>query len=111
MSDLMNSAGWLSIKEQIRTTMAVHTWKAVHLSKPERLTNKLNIMDNFKIVVPPPPRLQFTRSCYKWWAAEQWNKLDLDMRQENSISRFNKRIKRQVIDDRSQDPDVPEDPG
>ena len=99
--DLMQAAGWLSIKEQIMTTTTISTWKAVHLGKPPRLAHKLVIKEGMRLEIPPPILL-FTRSRYKWRAVDQWNSLELDLRQEPSISRFKRIIKTLVLQNRRQ---------
>ena len=96
----MKTAGWMTITEQIKITTAVHTWKAIHLGKPNRMHQKFQITPDLKCQVPPP-RLHFTQSCYRWRAANLWNTLEPDMRQEISISRFKKRIKMQVLEERN----------
>ena len=103
VKDLMIAAGWLSIMEQIRTTTAISIWKTVHLHKPARMMQKLVCNQDLTLSLPPP-RLISTRSCYKWRAVDLWNSLDPDLRNERSISRFKKRIKLQVLEERNQDP-------
>ena len=68
----MNSVDWLTIKEQIILSTAVMTWKLIHIRKPERLLQNVEITDDYKAVLQRP-RLQFTQECYKWRGLRELN--------------------------------------
>ena len=103
IAELMRLTGWLTIKEQIKLTTAVFTWKVVHLRIPKRLYDRMTLNDEYKIETREP-RLQFSTDCYRWRAAHQWNSMPLEIRMELSIARFKGQIRRMILGQRTWDP-------
>ena len=107
IGDLMEAAGLMSIKEQVKISTAVVTWKVVNLNKLRRLSEKMHITPDFKIETTVP-RLEFTKSCFRWRASEQWNEMEPELRQEQSLKAFKIQYRRKVLDDRCHDPPEPD---
>ena len=103
ISTLMKTVGWLNVKEQILSATMTQTWKIVKWSRPLRLRNKWTIGDNLQITTNGP-RLLFLRSCFRWRAPRQWNELPPSLRDDDSISRFKRRLRRHILDGRDRDP-------
>ena len=99
ISALMEAAGMLTIKEQIKIATGVMTWKIVHLAKPARLNDRMTVDADYKILIERP-RLMFSEECLRWRAATQWNGMRLEMRQETSLGKFKRQLRRQVLDER-----------
>ena len=104
--ELMTAADLLTVREQIKVSTAVQVWKIVHLSKPQRLRDRMPVVEDLKIELQRP-RLLLTRDCFRWRGTEIWNNLESEMRQEKSLSKFKKMMKRLVLDERQVDPLVP----
>ena len=105
---LMESTGWMTIREQIRAATALLTWKTINYSKPQRLKDRWQIDQELKIEINRP-RLQFAETCLRWRGPMEWNQLDAELRKDKSINCFKRRLKRQILDERDWDPgDVPE---
>ena len=103
INDLMTATGWLNIAEQIKVTTAVNTWKTIHYHKPLRLRDRYTWTEDHLIQIKRP-RLQFADTCLRWRAAQEWNQLPLDLREEPSIGAFKDRMRRLVLDGRNLDP-------
>ena len=102
-TQLMKSTGWLTVKEQVRVSTSVLTWKLLHLGKPARLAEGMQITPDWKIEIELP-RLQFSQTCLKWRAASQWNDLPQDLRELPTIAAFKRQVKRQILSERTWDP-------
>ena len=76
---LMKIVGWLSVKEQVKLATLVQTWRLVHMSKPQRIKDKLEVTEDFRLRTQGP-RLQFSRTCFRWRAVEEWNELQQEHR-------------------------------
>ena len=98
----MRTAGWMNVKELIRMSISVLTWKIVHMSKPDRLAQHVGVDNEWKIQTPEP-RLQFSRNCLRWRAGETWNNLPLECRQETSIAKLKKMTKLHILQERNWD--------
>ena len=92
----------MTVEEQVKIQTAVFTWKMVHGGKPARLLERMEVQDDYKILVDGP-RLQYLRA-YRWRATQQWNTYSQELRQEPSIAKFKNAIKRKVIQKRNWDP-------
>ena len=103
ISKLMKRAGWLTIKEQIKVANLVYTWKIVHLGKPSRPRERMNVTPEMKIDVQVP-RLQLSKECYRWRGSTLWNELPLYLRLERSIARFKRQVRTLVENQRTWDP-------
>ena len=103
--ELMKDTGWFTIVEQVKIATATFTWKLVHLKKPARLLQRMRILNDYKIEVVDP-RLQISQRAYRWRAGVEWNLLPQDMRQEQSLGCFKRKLKKLVLQDRNWDPGV-----
>ena len=101
VSELMEATGWLTIREQIRAATAIQTWKLVHFGTPARLQERMMIQEDLSIVVDTP-RLQFSRNCYRFRAAREWNDLPQYLKDLTLISGFKKQLKRYIRSQRVQ---------
>ena len=101
---LMETTGWLTIKEQIRTATATQTWKLVHLNKPERMRSRYTLTADLKLEIPPP-RLLFSENCYRSRASREWNQLSAELRQIDKLATFKRLLKRLILEDRKIPPD------
>ena len=54
MTQLMKTAGLLTIKEKVRTTTLVHTWKLLHMGRLVRMRDKFQVADDFTIHTQGP---------------------------------------------------------
>ena len=95
ITKLMKTAGWLTVKEQIRVATLVYTWKSVHLGKPPRPLERMTITPDKKIIVQEP-RLMFSKDCYRWRGSSMWNDLPQELRELKSISSFKRQLRRLV---------------
>ena len=100
---LLDKTGWLSMEEQIRQTTAVFTWKLVHLGKPRRLLDRLQLNQDLSITINPP-RLLFTKNCLRWRAVAQWNDLPQFLRDMATVGPFKKHLKKLILSERTWDP-------
>ena len=105
ISKLMDKTGWYSIREQIRISTALQSWKLYNLNRPERLTQSLEINRDDDTMTPRRPRLLVTARCFKWRACQEWNNLPPSLRWEKSLPRFKSKIRRLVKEDRTRPPD------
>ena len=103
VKDLMLATGWMNIREQVKVSTAVQTWKVVHQYKPLRMRDRWRITPDLQIEISRP-RLEFTENCYRWRGPREWNSLDTETRHDKSLSRFKRRIRRLVLDERDWDP-------
>ena len=101
---LMDKIGWFSIKEQTKIATLVQTWNLIHKNKPGRLLQNMTIEEDLSIGLQRP-RLQFTIDCFKWRATREWNALPQETRMEMSVACFKRKVKRQVIEERTRPPD------
>ena len=88
----MEAANWFTIKENVMISTAIETWKLVNKKKPMRLLTRMEITEDRKLLIQVP-RLQFSTRCYRRRAAELWNGLGDELRNEKSIARFKRAIK------------------
>ena len=107
ISKLMKAADLLTVKEQIKISTGIQTWKIVHLNLPQRLRERMHVTIDLLIEVDRP-RLQFTQECFRWRATTLWNTLDLDLRQETSLGKFKRMLRRHILDQRPPDPPDPD---
>ena len=101
---LMERTGWLTIREQLRVATAVLAWKQVYLGKPGRLMNRMTTNENKEIEVQDC-RLQFSKDCYRWRAAQVWNDLPQNLREMSSLPRFKIHVKKLQKTLRTRPPD------
>ena len=99
--DLMKTAGWMNIRELIKMSTSVFTWKIVHLAKPARLAQNMTVDTDWKIQTTV---LQFCRNCLRWKAGGMWNELPQECRQETSIARFKILTRQHILQGRNWDP-------
>ena len=62
---LMQAVNWLTVKEQVRLTTVVQTWKLVHHQRPPRLLDRMHITEDL-LIETQRPQLQFSTNCYRW---------------------------------------------
>ena len=103
ISELMEEAGWMTIREQVRVATAIQTWKLAHLGTPGRMRERMTV-DTEWIMQTAEPRLQFTEDCYRWRAYREWNELPQAMRELESLARFKKQVKTLVLEERRREP-------
>ena len=72
ISTLLEVTGWLSVREQARVATAVQVWKLVHYGKPQRLQERMTVLDDLTIQVQDP-RLMFSHNHFRWRATREWN--------------------------------------
>ena len=102
--DLMVAVGWLSIKEQVKVSTLVFTWKVVHEGKPRKLLERLTVTPDKKLEFAQP-RLQFTRdSRLRWRSAQLWNNLPEEIRTTTRVAVFKRQVKKMVLEERTWDP-------
>ena len=99
VAQLMAAAGWMNVKEQITLSTAIYTWKVIHYKKPLRMLDRFNLTDEWKLDILEP-RLQFSRNCYRWRAAAEWNAIPQSIRMEKSIAVFKRNMKRHILEQR-----------
>ena len=86
ISELMEKAGWMTIKEQIKVATAIQTWKLAHLGTPSRMRERMTVDTEWRMETAEP-RLQFSEECYRWRACREWNELPQAMRELEQYSR------------------------
>ena len=99
ISELMEKAGWMTLKEQVRVATAIQTWKLAHLGTPSRMT-----VDTEWRMQTAEPRLQYSEECYRWRACKEWNELPQAMRELESFARTKKQVKTLVLEERRREP-------
>ena len=97
--DLMRTAGFLTIKEQIRLSTLIFIWKTIHFKKPERLRRELIITEDLKLETKEPRQL-LTEKSLRWRGVTGWNHLDDNLRQQKSLGTFKRMLRRQILADR-----------
>ena len=102
-NQLMAKTGWLSIKEQVKISTLVFTWKLVHFGKPRRLLERMTLTQDLEIQVEIP-RLKFSEQCLRWRAANLWNGIPGILRHITTIASFKRQIRRLVLSERTWDP-------
>ena len=71
---LMESCGWLSIKELITYQSIISMWRIIHLNIPEHIYDHLAISDDFKICTRPA-RLHIVKNGFRHRTTKIWNLL------------------------------------
>ena len=64
ITELIKQTGWLTIKEQVKLSTAIFTWKVVNLGIPRRLEDRMTLTNEYRITTQEP-RLQFSIDCYR----------------------------------------------
>ena len=106
--DLMEDCGWLAITEWTEYLALTQLWKTVRLGQPAYLSEKLEIQDEDKIETSLP-RLKMTSEAFRWRTKRTWNKLPTELRTEQSLIRFKKKLKTWILSKRTEDAMVDED--
>ena len=96
----MDTVGWLTIKEQVQVATLIQTWKLINNLRPPRLLDRLTVTPD-RLIETGRPRLQFSQSCYRWKSAELWNELDSGIRNELSLAKFKKLVRKNILENRS----------
>ena len=102
--DLMRAVVGMTVKEQISAATALQIWKLAHYGKPGRIRQTLQLNDDFTWTLEEP-RLQMTAACYKCRGTPDWNQYPPDIRQEKSVGKFKRLMKRYILDQRERPPD------
>ena len=105
--DLLESCGWLNIKNLTEYHSLCQLWKTIRWNAPSYLKDKLEIMEEDKIRTGPP-RLLITSLSYRWNTVDKWNSLPEELRTEPTIKRFKLKLKKWLKDRNVEDrpPDV-----
>ena len=75
-------------------------WTLVRRGVPQYLSSRIQIDADLKLSTDPA-RIQNTLSSYRWRASSLWNELDDDIRMNQSLQSFKKRLKLWIIDKRT----------
>ena len=65
---LMEAAGMMTVREEIKVATAVMTWKVVHLANTARLRERIEVTADYEM---QRNRLMFSEDCLRWRAARQ----------------------------------------
>ena len=101
----MTACNWLNIWELGKFHSMITTWKLVYLNIPKNLADKITSDDNHNIGTSIP-RLQNTKSSFRWKCIDDWNNLPQELKNCPSLPRFKVQLRRLIISSRVQNPQV-----
>ena len=104
VSSLLEQCGWMTISETTSYQTLVQLWKILRLQKPENMKDRFELNDQ-ELILITRPRLQFTELGFRYRAANEWNRLPLEVRELRSLPLFKKRAKRWIFERRILEPD------
>ena len=96
---LMEAVNWLNIHELEKFHTLLLTWKIVRMNTPQYMSEKIKIDQENKISTSKP-RLQNTMRGFRWKSIKYWNDLDTDLREEMSLPKFKRNIRKWIINQR-----------
>ena len=101
-TELMTQCNWLNVNELTRYHSLLQMWKVIRLQVPKYLVDRFRV-DGEDRVDTNPPRLQLTELSWRCATSESWNNLPTILREERSMRCFKKCLRRQIIDERSEE--------
>ena len=101
-TELMTQCNWLNVNELTRYHSLLQMWKVIRLQVPKYLVDRFRV-DGEDRVDTNPPRLQLTELSWRCATSESWNNLPTTLREERSMRCFKKCLRRQIIDERSEE--------
>ena len=101
-TELMSQCNWLNVNELTRYHSLLQMWKVIRLQVPKYLVDRFRV-DGEDMVDTNPPRLQLTAVSWRCATSESWNNLPTILREERSMRCFKKCLRRQIIDERSEE--------
>ena len=93
MSSLLERTGWFSIKEMAKLSNATILWKIINHRTPKNLHDSLKWDNQTLDFELSEPRIDFTKSCFKYRACRDWNEIPTVIRNIGNISNFKKHMK------------------
>ena len=101
--ELMKACNWLTLKEMIDYYSTIALWKILWLDAPIYMKDRLKI-DDQSLLSTSHPRLQNTKTSFRWRVISKWNSLPLETRHMRSLPRFKKAVKFWILAKREPDP-------
>ena len=101
-TELMSQCNWLNVNKLTRYHSLLQMWKVIRLQVPKYLVDRFSV-DGEDMVDTNPPRLQLTVTSWRCATSESWNNLPTILREERSMRCFKKCLRRQIIDERSEE--------
>ena len=101
---LLEDCDWLSIREMEKYHSMIQVWKLVRLGKPENMVDKMILTDE-SLIRTTIPRLLFTKSGFRWRAADCWNMMPMELRTNQSLPSFKKSVNKWIKQRRRPEPD------
>ena len=96
---LMESANWLDIHELEELHSLMLMWKVVRLNSPQYMADRIEINEE-NLISTQYPRLQNSLRGFRWKSTAQWNNMDPELREELSLPRFKKNVRRWIVNRR-----------
>ena len=87
--DLMEKCNWLTAAEMITLYSVITMWKIIWHKKPEQLSDKIEVTEEYKILTRKP-RLMTCQMGFLWRTSEKWNTLPQNIRDQQITSKLQK---------------------
>ena len=105
ISTLLETTGWFSIREMAKLSTATILWKVINYRTPRNLHDSLNWDNQTLEFETTEPRINFTKSSFKYRACRDWNEIPIVIRTISNISNFKKHMKTWMKSTRPRMPD------
>ena len=106
-STLMESCRWLTMMELTNYHSYIQMWKILNWNCPDYMRNMIQTLPN-NMISTTRPRLKITAQAFRWSTVPKWNLLPDHLREESSIQKFKKCMKRWIMDQRTTAPEPDE---
>ena len=93
---LMTECGWMSAAEMIDFHSLLLFWRVIRKNSPQDISEKITLDDD-SLVQMDNPRLQHTKTAFRWRTAALWNTLPPDLRHNDSLKSFKLNTKKWIL--------------
>ena len=97
----MIGCSWLYFRELVDYHSIVQMFKLVNIGTPINLRNRIEILPDKKISIPPA-RLRISSKSFRWRTTQVWNDLPDHILLITKLSVFKKTLKKHIIDGRAE---------
>ena len=101
--NLMKECGWMNVRQLTEYHSVLQFWKTVNWRIPVYMSERIVIRQDRTVSIALP-RLLLTTNSYRVKSAEYWNALPEFLRNETSIAKFKKGVKKWILQRIEPDP-------
>ena len=95
----------MTIREMTLTNSATIIWKMIHMDRPQKVADRLDI-DRVEMKINiTEPRLLFSEQNFTVRASRDWNRLPDNIRMNKKLTIFKKQVRNWVLQMRERQPD------